>query len=363
MSTTLFAPQQLPQRYQQMEPGEMKAIVQDIKERWGKHLVILGHHYQKDEVMTFADIRGDSLKLAQQGTAQAQAQSIVFCGVHFMAETADILSTDEQNVILPDLDAGCSMADMADIHQVERCWEALTDIYGDTIIPMTYVNSTADIKAFCGRHGGITCTSSNADRIFDWAFARKKRILFLPDEHLGRNTGVKKKIPFEQMAVWNPVTEQLEGTDDDHRLILWKGFCSVHQKFTPDHVQTVREKHPNMKVIVHPECMYEVVRLADVNGSTERIIREIEEAEPGSEWAVGTEVNLVQRLAREHPEQTITLLNDMICPCLTMNRIDLPHLTWALESMDDGEPINIIRVPEETATLAKTALDRMLEVS
>lgn len=364
-ASVLFATPQLPEKYQQMSHDEMEERVKQIKQEMGNDLVILGHHYQKNEVFQFADFAGDSLKLSQQA-AEVDSRYIIFCGVHFMAETADILTTKEQKVILPDLKAGCSMADMADFEQTEECWEHLMPLFGDTITPITYVNSTAAIKAFCGRNGGLTCTSSNADKVLKWAFEHKERVLFLPDEHLGRNTGVKMGIPLEQMAIYNPQTGQLEDVQcelEDVRIILWKGFCSVHQQFKPEHVHQTREQYPNMRVIVHPECSYDVVQLADDNGSTEYIIKQLRHAPAGSEWAVGTEVNLVQRLAQQFPEQKIKLLSDMICPCLTMNRIDLPHLLWTLEECLQGQAVNQISVEPDIAKDGKLALERMLDLS
>ncbi|MDQ0340149.1 quinolinate synthase [Caldalkalibacillus uzonensis] len=355
-----------PEMFYQWPVDEMEARVRVIKQALGDQLVILGHHYQKDEVFQFADFTGDSLKLAQLAAQQHQASYIVFCGVHFMAETADILTSENQTVILPDLKAGCSMADMADDEQVEECWELLTGLFGETVVPMTYVNSTAAIKAFCGRNGGLTCTSSNAKNMFQWAFSHKERILFLPDEHLGRNTAASLGIPLEEMAVYNPLTRELEDVQtklDQIKVILWKGFCSVHQHFKLEHVQRVRQRDPQIKVLVHPECNYDVVCAADDSGSTEYIIRQVQNAPPGSKWAIGTEVNLVQRLAKTHPEQTIRLLNDMICPCLTMNRIDLPHLLWALESIYQGDNVNPIRVETDVAREARIALERMLQNS
>lgn len=356
---------ELPEKYLNMSNEQMEARIKEIKDQLGSDLVILGHHYQRDEVFQFADITGDSLKLAQLASEQEKAKVIVFCGVHFMAETADILTTDEQAVILPDLKAGCSMADMADDEQVEECWDVLTDMLGDSIVPITYVNSTAAIKSFCGKHGGLTCTSTNAKKVLNWAFEQKERVLFLPDQHLGRNTAYHMGIPVEEMAVYNPHTgelEDLQTVPQNLKVILWKGHCSVHMNFTLDHVHNTRKQQPDMKVLVHPECNFDVVTNADDFGSTEYIIRQVSQAPAGSKWAIGTEMNLVHRLAKQHPEQTIKLLNDMICPCLTMNRIDLPHLLWALESYVDGEIINQIEVDEKTAQYAKIALERMLKL-
>ena len=282
-----------------------------------------------------------------------------------MAETADILTTNEQKVYLPDMRAGCSMADMADIHQTERAWAKLQEIFGDTMIPLTYVNSTAAIKAFVGKNGGATVTSSNAERMVKWAFTEKERIFFLPDQHLGRNTAYKLGVGLDEMAVWDPNTDTLEydGDYENIKVILWKGYCSVHENFTVENVKMVREKYPEMKIIVHPECTREVVALADDYGSTNYIIEKIEQAEPGSSWAIGTETNLVNRIIAEHPDKHIISLNPYMCSCLTMNRIDLPHLVWCLESIDEGKEHNIIKVDDDIAEYARIALDRMLAQS
>lgn len=355
----------LPDIYREMSSQELDEKITHAKNKLGKDLVILGHHYQRDDVIKFSDYRGDSLKLARIGAAQQQAKYIVFCGVYFMAETADILSTEEQKVLLPDLRAGCSMADMADIEDVEVSWDIIQQKLGDTVIPVTYVNSSAAIKAFVGRHGGTTCTSSNAIEILQWAFAKKKRVLFLPDQHLGRNTAYKMGTLLEHMVIWNPSNaafEDLKCDLEDVRLILWKGHCSVHQKFTPEQVYNIRKHDPHMKIIVHPECCFEVVQLADDVGSTEFIIKTISESPSGSKWAIGTEVNLVQRIASEHPDKKIILLSSTICPCLTMNRIDRPHLLWALESILAGDPVNHIQVNDEIAYWSKVALDKMLAI-
>lgn len=354
--------QLLPEQYKTLNVTEMEERVRRIKARLGQRLYIPGHHYQKDEVIQFADVTGDSLQLAQQSARNREAQFIVFCGVHFMAETADILTSDDQTVILPDLRAGCSMADMADIRQTERAWEILQERFGDTILPLTYVNSTAAIKAFCGRHGGATVTSSNAKKMLEWAFTQKQRLLFLPDQHLGRNTAYDLGVPLEQMAVWDPIQERLEyeGDIERVRVLLWKGHCSVHEKFTVENVRHIRETDPEMKIIVHPECSHDVVQLADEAGSTHSIIQTIASAPPGTKWAIGTEMNLVNRLAQLHPEQTIISLNPNMCPCLTMNRIDLPHLLWVLERVESGEVIQQVKVDEDVARNAKIALERML---
>ncbi|MDI3257833.1 MAG: quinolinate synthase NadA [Kyrpidia sp.] len=344
---------------------ELDRRIVEAKRALGDQLVILGHHYQRDDVIRFADYRGDSLQLSRIAAGLHDVRYIVFCGVHFMAETADILTGDRQTVILPDQNAGCSMADMAEVQDVEECWDMLTARYGETILPVTYVNSSAAVKAFVGRHGGLTCTSSNAERVFEYAFSIKPRILFLPDQHLGRNTAVKLGISLDAAAVYDPGEMELSFPHggNDPRVILWKGHCSVHQRFEPGHVLAVREKYPGIRVIVHPECRYETVQLADESGSTDYIIRAIRSAPPGTEWAVGTEHNLVHRLAAEHPEQRIISLNEMVCPCLTMNRIDRPHLLDALEHAAAGQPIGVIRVSEDTARWAKLAIDRMLDVS
>lgn len=354
----------IPEKYYKMSMEELEERVREMKEKYGKKLYIPGHHYQKDEVIQFADDRGDSLRLAQLSAKNREAEHIVFCGVHFMAETADILTADGQNVYLPDMNAGCSMADMADIYQTERAWEELTTIFGDTILPLTYVNSTAAIKAFVGKNNGATVTSSNAEKIVSWAFRKKERILFLPDQHLGRNTAYKLGVGLDEMAVWDPIGNKLEysGPVEKVKVILWKGHCSVHETFTVENIRQVRDKYPEMKVIVHPECRFEVVQQADDAGSTSYIIDTIEKAEPGSSWAIGTEMNLVNRLISEHKDKHIILLNPYMCSCLTMNRIDLPHLVWSLDLIDENKRDLTIKVDEETAHYAKTALANMLSV-
>lgn len=355
----------IPERYREMSHADLLTIVSSAKETLGERLFIPGHHYQKDEVIRFADATGDSLKLAQLSAQNNNAEYIVFCGVHFMAETADILTGKQQKVILPDMRAGCSMADMADIYQTERAWEELSGLFGDSMIPLTYINSTAAIKAFVGRNGGATVTSSNAAEMVSWAFQQKERILFLPDQHLGRNTAVTLGIGLEEMAVWNPITNQLEfeGEVDKVKIILWKGHCSVHENFTVQNIKDIRSNHPDMKIIVHPECTYEVVKQADMAGSTSYIINQIEQSPKGSSWAIGTEMNLVQRIIKDHPDKKIVSLNPHMCPCLTMNRIDLPHLAWCLESIIAGEIHNEIKVEENVAQEAILALNRMLELS
>ncbi|UYZ20907.1 quinolinate synthase NadA [Mesobacillus jeotgali] len=355
----------LPDKYKNMSVQELEDMIKGIKEKMGKKLFIPGHHYQKDEVIQFADATGDSLKLAQLSAENREAEHIVFCGVHFMAETADILTTESQKVYLPDMRAGCSMADMADIYQTERAWEFLQVLFGDTILPLTYVNSTAAIKSFVGANGGATVTSSNAEKMVRWAFSKKERLLFLPDQHLGRNTAFNIGVNLDEMAVYNPIENILEfdGPLEKVKVILWKGHCSVHENFTVENVAHVREVYPDMKIIVHPECSREVVALSDMAGSTNYIIEAIEGSPAGSSWAVGTEMNLVKRLISQHPDKQIISLNPHMCPCLTMNRIDLQHLAWSLDSVFQGQEINVIKVDEKTALNAKLALNRMLEQS
>ncbi|GAB6256391.1 quinolinate synthase NadA [Peribacillus sp. N1] len=353
----------LPKTYKTMTKEEMENRVRDIKERLGNRLYIPGHHYQREEVIQFSDSTGDSLQLAQLSAQNREADYIVFCGVHFMAETADILTEEGQTVILPDMRAGCSMADMADIEQTERAWTKLQDLFGDTILPLTYVNSTAAIKAFVGKNGGATVTSSNAQGMVSWALSQKERILFLPDQHLGRNTAFDLGISLNEMAVWDPHKDELiyEGELEDLKVLLWKGHCSVHENFTTTNIETLRAEQPEMNIIVHPECRREVVALSDYAGSTSYIINMIERAEPGSSWAIGTEMNLVKRLIANNPDKNIISLNPNMCPCLTMNRIDLPHLLWALESIEEGIIINPIKVEKNIADNAILALNRMLE--
>jgi quinolinate synthase len=339
------------------------------KEALGERVFVLGHHYQRDEVIQFADVTGDSFKLARDAAGRPAAEYIVFCGVHFMAESADILTAPEQLVVLPDLAAGCSMADMARLSQVEDCWDALADAgVAESVVPVTYMNSSADIKAFCGRNGGAVCTSSNADVALEWAFDQKSdaKVLFFPDQHLGRNTAVLKLgMSLDDCVVWDPrqpgggVTPEALGAA---RMIRWKGHCSVHGRFSSDVVDELRVKKPGIQVLVHPECTHDVVTRADLVGSTEFIIKTIEAAPAGSVWAVGTELNLVQRLARAHPDQEIVFLDRNVCYCSTMNRIDLPHLVWALESLVDGVVVNRISVDPDTERFAQVALRRMLDL-
>jgi quinolinate synthase len=330
----------------------------------GKDVVILGHHYQRDEVIKFADFRGDSLKLSSQA-AQGDSRFIVFCGVHFMAESADILRREHQVVVLPDLNAGCSMADMADIGQVEACWRELSSLGDLKVVPVTYMNSTAAIKSFTGEHGGSICTSSNAAAVLKWAFTQGEKVLFLPDEHLGRNTGFRMGVPLEQMIVWDPYQEFGGNSPEairNARVILWKGYCSVHQRFTPQHVERVRREHPGIRVIVHPECRFEVAQAADQIGSTEGIIKAITAAPAGSEWAVGTEIHLVNRLVKELKDRTVISLDPSVCVCTTMFRITPVHLLWALENLGAGNVVNRISVDERTRHYARVTLDRMLSL-
>jgi quinolinate synthase len=331
----------------------------------GDRLFILGHHYQRDDVIAFADVTGDSFKLSQQAAAHPEAEYIVFCGVHFMAESADILTSDHQQVVLPDLAAGCSMADMADIADVEHCWTVLEAAgVADTTLPVTYMNSSAAIKSFTGKHGGTICTSSNAEASMRWALERGTKVLFMPDQHLGRNTAVRDLgMRLEDCVVYNPRKPNGGLTPEEIQaatVILWRGHCSVHGRFTPERVDEVRELVPGVTVIVHPECTYEVVQKADVVGSTEKIIATINAAPAGSAFAVGTELNLVKRLAAQHPDKQIVYLDRTVCFCSTMNRIDLPHLVWALEQLVAGNVVNQISVDTATQEWAKVALDRML---
>jgi len=346
----------------------MDARIAAARRALGSTTILLGHHYQRDEVIRFADFTGDSYKLSK-AAAETDARYIVFCGVHFMAESADVLGRDGQQVILPDLHAGCSMADMAEIGQVETCWETLlrSGLSGEDVLPLTYMNSSAAIKAFCGERGGLVCTSSNARSAFEWAFARAKKILFLPDQHLGRNTGHAMGIPLSEMAVYDPwqlngglSPQQLQAA----RVILWKGHCSVHQRFLPEHVDKVRARYPGIQVIVHPECRLEVCEKADALGSTERLIKIVAEAPAGTSFAIGTEIHLVHRMAEQFAPQgkTIVTLDDTGCLCTTMYRISPHHLAWALENLVEGRVVNRIQVREDVKYWARVALDRMLEI-
>ena len=357
------------ERFKPLADEDCQARIVAARSKLGKRAVILGHHYQRADVYKHADLTGDSLKLSKLA-AQTDAQYIVFCGVHFMAEVADILSKPEQIAILPDLNAGCSMADMANLSKVERAWRELKQVLDPDqhVTPVTYINSAADLKAFCGEHGGIVCTSSNAGAILDWSFARREKVLFFPDQHLGRWTGYKMGIPLDKMRVWDP-DEPLGGLSEDEirdaRILLWKGHCSVHQMFQPQHVIRFRNQHPDGIVISHPECGFEVCRASDYVGSTEYIVRTIADAPSNTRWLVGTELNLVNRIAEEFKPQgkIVQFMAPTVCMCSTMARIDPPHLAWALENLAQGRVVNRISVPEPEAQLARLALDRMLEVS
>ncbi len=377
------------EQFRQLENEELADRIRAARAELGDALLILGHHYQQDEVIQFADLTGDSYRLSALAAQNDRCRYIVFCGVHFMAETADVLAnrkmrvqgsgfrvqsnqlpatsnSDRVTVILPDLSAGCSMADMADIDQVEECWSQLGEVIdtGD-VMPVTYINSAANLKAFCGRHGGIVCTSSNAEAVLKWSFAQRRRVLFFPDQHLGRNTAKRMGIPLDEMALWDPrqpLGGHAEAAIARSRVLLWRGHCSVHQMFKPEHVTMFRQRIPGVKILVHPECMMEVVDMADLVGSTEYILRTVRESPAGSKWAVGTELHLVNRLKNQHPEQQIHFLSPMVCMCATMYRIDLQHLCWSLENLVQGTPVNIIRVPDDVAHWAVVALERMLAV-
>lgn len=356
------------QAYRDRPLEELVERTAAAKRRLGDRVLVLGHNYQRDEVIRHADIEGDSLKLSQIAAERSSHEFILFCGVHFMAETADILSQSGQTVILPDLAAGCSMADMAQIEQVDQAWEQLGRVLpvDDTVTPVVYVNSAADLKAFCGEHGGITCTSSNARRVMEWAWQRREKILFFPDEHLGRNTANQMGIPREDMLVWDPFQPNGGHSREavkQARLLLWKGFCSVHQMFQPAHVRYFKEKYPGITIIVHPECHEDVVNLADLSGSTECIIKTVSAAAPGSVWGVGTELNLVNRLKHRQPDKQVLFLSPTVCQCSTMFRIDAPHLCWAMENLAEGHVVNRISVPDDEKHWARMALQRMLDVS
>jgi quinolinate synthase len=356
----------LPDRYTLATADEIDDWITAAKAALGSKLLILGHHYQRPEVIKWADDRGDSFKLARFAADNDQATDIVFCGVHFMAESADILTGPHQRVVLPDLNAGCSMADMADIDQVEECWESLSGVTDvDRVVPITYMNSSAALKAFVGEHGGAVCTSSNARAILDWALASGDKVLFFPDQHLGRNTGYDMGFDESDMRVWNPRFD-LGGLQErdvkDATFLLWKGHCSVHQRFQVEHVEAFRAEHPDGEIIVHPECAHEVVELADRVGSTERILEWVDAAPPGSVLGIGTEIHMVQRMAEEHPDKTVVSLDPLICPCSTMFRIDGPHLAWCLEALVRGELVNQIVVDDRTAEWARVALQRMLDL-
>lgn len=354
--------------YQLLTAEELRQRIAEAKRTLGDQVMVLGHNYQRDEVIEHADFRGDSLLLSKLAAERSERPHVVFCGVHFMAETADILSRTNQTVILPDMAAGCSMADMAAIEQVDQCWEMLGRLLPveETVMPAVYVNSAAVLKAFCGEHGGITCTSSNAKAVMEWCWARREKILFFPDEHLGRNTANKMGIAREHMIVWDPFQPNGGNTKDAIRrakLILWKGHCSVHQMFQAAHVDNFRKQYPQGKVIVHPECHEDVVSKADLAGSTEFIIKTVTAAPAGTVWAVGTELNLVNRLKREMTDKKVFFLSSTVCQCATMFRIDAAHLCWAMENLADGHIVNHIVVPEDDKRWARIALDRMMSVS
>lgn len=358
--------QGIPSEYLHMDGTELTDRIRKARDILGERLIILGHHYQREEVIQFADVRGDSFKLAQYASSLPNAEFIVFCGVHFMAETADILSSPTQKVIIPNITAGCSMADMASTEDVLDCWEDLGNILGKgEIVPITYMNSTADIKALCGRNNGIVCTSSNATKAMEWAFQKGQRVLFLPDQHLGRNTAIQMGIGLEDMVVWNPFKNLGGNTEEsikNAKVILWQGHCSVHTRFNLNQIDKARETYPDVNVIVHPECTMEVVQSADYNGSTEYIIKTISEAKPGSKWAIGTEISLVNRLAKENQDKLIFCLDSVVCPCSTMYRIHPAYLLWVLEQLINDTVINQVKVDDDIAAQSRIALERMLTI-
>ena len=359
--------QKVPVRYLKLSSEELDSGIAEAREALADQLIILGHHYQRDDVIKYADFRGDSYKLSKMAAAERDANFVVFCGVHFMAETADILTSASQNVILPNMAAGCSMADMARSDDVEDAWDDISSVLGgpEEIVPITYMNSTAAIKALCGRNGGAVCTSSNAVEVFEWAFEKSGRVLFLPDQHLGRNTGLKVGVGTDEMVVWNPFRQMGGLTPEQIRrakIVLWQGHCSVHTRFTVDQIRQARDAYPDVNVVVHPECTKEVVDEADVNGSTEFIVQSVNEADAGTSWAIGTEINLVNRLAQENPDKTVFCLDPVICPCATMYRIHPAYLLWVLEGLMAGLVINRVRVPGRDREDAITALERMLEI-
>ncbi len=365
-----FAPpvqSDLPAALGELSAAELADRIEHARRTLGPRLLVLGHHYQRDDVVAHADFVGDSFQLSRQAADNAAAEFIVFCGVHFMAESADILTGGTRTVILPDMRAGCSMADMADIDQVEDAWEQLTADGGGAITPITYMNSAADLKAFVGRQGGAVCTSSNAAAVLTWALERTPRVLFFPDQHLGRNTGADLGIPLKRMVVWNP-RAGLGGTAEGGSsaaatLLLWKGHCSVHGRFTPQHVADIRAQIPGVQVLVHPECRHEVVQLADYNGSTDFIIKTLAASQPGSAWAIGTEFHLVHRLAEQYPDRTVVSLENCVCYCATMSRISPQHVAWVLDNLLEGRTVNRVQVEPDTARWARVALDRMLEIT
>jgi quinolinate synthase len=357
----------LDEGYRDASPSELAQRIGTAKARLGRRVLVLGHHYQRDEVMQWADARGDSFGLSRIAADRRDAEFIVFCGVHFMAESADILTGPHQQVVLPDLNAGCSMADMADLASVEEAWDELAEVIDvDRLVPITYMNSSAALKAFVGRHGGAVCTSSNARAVLTWALGRGDKVLFFPDQHLGRNTAFQLGYGAGDMRVWDP-RRSLGGLDDvdvkEATLLLWKGHCSVHQRFRPEQVAAFREEHPGGVVIVHPECAHDVVEVADQVGSTDYIIKAVRDAAPGSVLGIGTEIHLVQRLGHEHPDRTVVSLDPLICPCSTMFRIDAAHLCWVLEELAEGRIVNRITVDADTSVWARVALQRMLDTT
>jgi quinolinate synthase len=359
--------QRLPDSYVNMTPAELTDRIEENKAKLGSRAVILGHHYQREDIIHFADFRGDSLKLSQYAAEHQESEFIIFCGVHFMAETAAVLGGAHQKVVLPNINAGCSMADMAPTEDAQDCWDDLMSTLGTgSVIPVTYMNSTAEIKALVGENGGAVCTSSNADKVVKWAFTQGERVLFLPDQHLGRNTGAKMGLSGEDMVVWNPF-KPLGGNTPEAlkraKLILWKGHCSVHTRFTPEQIERARQEYPSVNVIVHPECPLETVQQADYAGSTELIVKTITEAAPGTVWGVGTEINLVSRLAHENPDKTVFCLDPVVCPCSTMYRIHPAYLLWVTDELLAGRVPNQVEVSSDTAHYAKVALDRMLSLS
>ncbi len=364
-----FWQQDIPQAYGSLEAPEIIERIRVARERLGSRCIILGHHYQREDIIQFADLKGDSFKLARWAAEHPESEYIVFCGVHFMAEAADILSAPHQKVVLPNMAAGCSMADMADPEDVYACWEELEEAgIAQETVPITYMNSAAALKAFVGEHGGAVCTSSNAPKVLAWAFAQKRRVLFFPDQHLGRNTALKMGIPLEEQPLWNyhlpygSLGGMSEADQERGRVILWQGHCSVHQRFTVDQIEGARERFPDAKVVVHPECRMEVVQAADSDGSTEFIVRTVTDSPPGSVWGVGTEINLVSRLAKENPDKTVFCLDPVVCPCSTMYRVHPAYLCWAVESLAEGLVVNQVMVPDDHKRWAKVALDRMLEI-
>jgi quinolinate synthase len=361
--------QDIPREYAELDAQALVERVAAARRRLGSKLIVLGHHYQREDIIQFADFRGDSFKLAQWASKNTEADYIVFCGVHFMAEAADILSAPHQRVVLPNMAAGCSMADMADPEDVYACWDELEEAgVAERVVPVTYMNSAASLKAFCGKHGGIVCTSSNAPAVLRWAFERGDKVLFFPDQHLGRNTGASMGVPLDRMLLWsyNQSYGSLGGMTMEEveraQVLLWQGHCSVHQRFTVDQIAAARARYPDVNVVVHPECRFDTVRAADMNGSTEFIARVIAEGAAGSVWAVGTEINLVSRLAHENPDKTVFCLDPVVCPCSTMYRIHPAYLAWAVEELAEGRVVNQVSVDEETAHYAKIALERMLTV-